>query len=99
MACGSQIEPQSGGHVSTALCAIAALMALSSVEVTGLAEVVGIPSLAGPSLLAAIAYGLTGLVLFGFLGPDPFLVAGDSATTPEPRRSSDMADAPAVQSP
>ena len=40
-----------------------------------LAEGLGIPPLAGPFLLAAVAYALAGVVLFAFLRPDPFLVA------------------------
>lgn len=48
----------------------------NTVELTGeLALSVGIPALAGPFVLAALAYGLAGLVLFAFLRPDPFLVA------------------------
>ncbi|MBT2649976.1 MFS transporter [Bacillus sp. ISL-34] len=35
----------------------------------------GIPSLAGPFILAAAAYILAGLVLFSLLRPDPFIVA------------------------
>ena len=48
----------------------------NSVEATGrVAESFGMPVLTGPFLLAAIAYGLAGLVLLVFLRPDPFLVA------------------------
>jgi MFS family permease len=36
---------------------------------------IGIPSLAGPFILAATAYILAGLVLLIFLRPDPFIVA------------------------
>lgn len=36
---------------------------------------IGIPSLAGPFILAAAAYILAGLVLFILLRPDPFIVA------------------------
>lgn len=46
------------------------------VNVTGdFALSVGIPSLAGPFLLAAAAYILAGIVLLIFLRPDPLLVA------------------------
>lgn len=46
------------------------------VNVTGdFALSLGIPSLAGPFLLAAVAYGLAGIVLLIFLRPDPLLVA------------------------
>lgn len=39
------------------------------------AEMISIPPLAGPFILAAVAYSLAGLTLFFFLKPDPFLVA------------------------
>ncbi|MEO4052366.1 MFS transporter [Solibacillus sp. CAU 1738] len=39
------------------------------------AEAISMPSLAGPFILAAIAYILAGLTLFIFLRPDPLLVA------------------------
>lgn len=46
------------------------------VEVTGqLAFSIGVPRLAGPFILAAIAYFLAGIVLLLFLRPDPLLVA------------------------
>ncbi len=47
-----------------------------------LAESLGIPALAGPFLLAAVAYGLAALVLFVFLRPDPFVVARMLAEEP-----------------
>lgn len=40
-----------------------------------LAETLGIPRLAGPFLLAAVAYGAAGLFLVAFLRPDPLKVA------------------------
>ncbi|WP_413376251.1 MFS transporter [Alkalihalobacillus sp. 1P02AB] len=39
------------------------------------AERMGIPSLAGPFILAAVAFLLAGLVIFVLLRPDPFLLA------------------------
>lgn len=39
------------------------------------ASLMGIPPLAGPFILAAVAYILAGLTLFIYLRPDPFLVA------------------------
>ena len=41
----------------------------------GLAATVGLPALAGPFALAAVAYALAGMVLFLFLRPDPYLVS------------------------
>ena len=40
-----------------------------------LAVAIGVPALAGPFLLAAVAFLAAGTVLFGLLRPDPFLVA------------------------
>jgi len=40
-----------------------------------IAERWGIPALAGPFLLAAVAYAVAGAVLFAFLRPDPLLVS------------------------
>lgn len=40
-----------------------------------LATGVGLPALAGPFLLAAVAYAAAGLVLFALLRPDPLLLA------------------------
>ncbi|WP_373279349.1 MFS transporter [Alkalihalobacterium bogoriense] len=39
------------------------------------ADSIGVPTLAGPFILAAAAYILAGLVILFFLRPDPFLVA------------------------
>ena len=47
-----------------------------------LARSLGIPALAGPFLLAAVAYALAALVLFVFLRPDPFVVARLVAAAP-----------------
>ena len=40
-----------------------------------LATALGFPALAGPFLLAAVAYAVAGLVVFVFLRPDPLLIA------------------------
>lgn len=40
-----------------------------------LAESLGVPALAGPFMLAALAYSSAGVVLFVFLRPDPYLLA------------------------
>lgn len=39
------------------------------------AQMMSIPSLAGPFMLAAFAYSLAGLTLFFYMRPDPFLLA------------------------
>jgi MFS family permease len=39
------------------------------------AESIGLPALTGPFLLAALAYGIAGLIIFIWLKPDPLLVA------------------------
>lgn len=40
-----------------------------------LAEAIGVPVLAGPFLLAAVAYGAAGLCFWALLRPDPYLLA------------------------
>jgi MFS family permease len=47
-----------------------------------LARQLGIPALAGPFLLAAVAYALAAVVLFVFLRPDPFVVAREWSALP-----------------
>ena len=49
------------------------------------AAAIGIPVLAGPFILAAVAYLLAGLTLFIYLRPDPFLVARAIAAEQEQR--------------
>jgi len=49
---------------------------------------IGIPSLAGPFILAATAYLLAGCVLLIFLRPDPFIVA--KALTDDQRKTSNL---------
>jgi MFS family permease len=59
--------------VSTTLGAVAGP---NSVDALGeAAEALGIPALAGPFLLAAVAYGIAGVILFAFLRPDPLITA------------------------
>ncbi|TRZ39761.1 MFS transporter [Niallia circulans] len=48
-----------------------------------LASSIGIPSIAGPFILAAAAYILAGLVLFLLLRPDPLIIARNLAVTNE----------------
>ena len=96
---GTDLAPahRRGTAVSVAMVAITlgAVAGPNSVEATGrIAESLGIPALAGPFLLAAIAYGLAGLVLFAFLRPDPFLVARALAEHPHPAPESATADPP-----
>lgn len=63
--------------VSTTLGAVAGP---NLVEPLGeLAGALGIPMLAGPFLLAAVAYSSAGAILFALLRPDPFLVAKAAA--------------------
>lgn len=59
--------------VSTTLGAVAGP---NLVEVMGqFASSIGLPALSGPFILAGAAYFLAGLVILGFLRPDPLLVA------------------------
>ncbi|MCM3745255.1 MFS transporter [Sporosarcina luteola] len=58
-----------------------------------IALVLGIPALAGPFILAAVAYLLAGLTFLIFLRPDPFLVAKGIAAEQEKhikRKSKDV---------
>mgnify|MGYP003603730349 FL=1 len=59
-----------------------------------LAESLGLPALAGPFLLAAVAYGLASLVLALFLRPDPLLLARRlaEAAPDEPLASSEASE-------
>ena len=62
-----------------------------------LATTMGIPALAGPFLLAAVAYGSAGIVLFIFLRPDPYLLAlRIAASTSEKAPGADSAERPKV---
>jgi MFS family permease len=55
------------------------------------AEAFGIPALAGPFLLAAVAYLAAGLVLFVMLRPDPLVVSRAAAAAPGPAAPGDQA--------
>ena len=80
--------------VSTTLGAVAGPNLVTPMG--AVATALGIPSLAGPFLLAAAAYAFAGLVLFFWLRPDPFLLASalsanapavyDAPPASEPRR-------------
>lgn len=57
-----------------------------------LADTIGVPRLAGPFLLAALAYGAAGLVIWILLRPDPLQLA---ATLPDPQPATgEAADTP-----
>ncbi|MFI6865846.1 MFS transporter [Nocardia sp. NPDC050406] len=60
-----------------------------------LAEALGIPYLAGPFLLAALAYGLAALVLAVWLRPDPLLLARELGAAESVGTPVVAADAPA----
>lgn len=71
-------EKQRGKAVSIAMVSttLGAVLGPNLVTPMGnIAMMIGIPKLAGPFILAAVAYILAGLTLFLFLRPDPFLVA------------------------
>lgn len=76
-----------GTAVSIAMVAtsIGAIAGPNLIEPTGgLATSLGLPSLTGPFLLAAVAYLLAGAVLFAMLRPDPFLLARElESQTPD----------------
>ncbi|WP_172255033.1 MFS transporter [Saccharibacillus deserti] len=71
---------------------IGAVAGPTLVDVTGdFAVSIGVPSLAGPFILAAAAYFLAGLILLVLLRPDPLLVAKEAA-----RQAERQGEAPAA---
>lgn len=69
---------QRGTAVSVAMVSttVGAVAGPNLVDVMGkFALSIGVPDLAGPFILAAVAYILAGFVLFIFLRPDPFIIA------------------------
>lgn len=77
-----------GTAVSIALVSttFGAVAGPNTVGLTGrFARSIGIPELAGPFLLAAVAYAAAGAVIWVFLRPDPLLVAqADARARPAP---------------
>ena len=77
---GTDLAPESGRGFGTSMAMVATTVgAVAGPNLIGplgdLAEAIGVPALAGPFLLAAVAYSAAGLVLFVFLRPDPYLLA------------------------
>lgn len=77
---GTDLAPthRKGTAVSTAMVAttIGAVTGPNLIApLGGLAERLGLPALAGPFLLASVAYLVAGTILLTMLRPDPFLVA------------------------
>jgi MFS family permease len=77
---GTDLAPVHGRGTAVSIAMVAttfgAVAGPNSVETTGrVAADLGFPPLAGPFLLAALAFGLAGIVLFAFLRPDPLKVA------------------------
>lgn len=73
--------------ISTVLVAttVGAVIGPNLVGILGdLAETIDVPRLAGPFLLAAVAYGAAGVVIWILLRPDPLQVA---AGIPDPQRA------------
>lgn len=71
-------DNQRGRAVSTAMVSttLGAVAGPNLVDVMGeIATSIGVPELAGPFILSAVAYTLAGIILFIFLRPDPFIVA------------------------
>ena len=65
--------------------AVGAIIGPNLVPVTGtLATSFGIPALAGPFMLGAVAYASAGIVLWLLLRPDPLLLARSIAAGPSP---------------
>lgn len=87
-----------GQAVSTVLVAttVGGVLGPNLVAPTGtLARALGIPHLAGPFLLAALAYALAALVLVVWLRPDPLLLARELGATDADATSNTAQLAPA----
>jgi MFS family permease len=82
--------------VSTTLGAVAGPNLVTPMG--AVATALGIPSLAGPFLLAAAAYAFAGLVLFFWLRPDPFLLAS-AISARESAETTAIHDAPPAPEP
>ncbi|MBM7366376.1 MFS transporter [Gordonia hydrophobica] len=77
---GSDLAPESRRGFGTSMAMVAttigAVAGPNLIDPMGrVAESMGVPTLAGPFILAAVAYTAAGLVLFVFLRPDPYLLA------------------------
>ena len=77
---GTDLAPEGGRATAVSIALVAttvgAVAGPLSVDLTGhVATSLGIPSLAGPFMLAAVAYGTAASVLTVFLRPDPYLVS------------------------
>lgn len=65
-----------GSSVAMVATTVGAVAGPNLIDPLGsLADTLGVPTLAGPFILAAVAYVAAGLVLFVFLRPDPYLLA------------------------
>lgn len=76
--------------VSTTLGAVAGPNLVTPMGKFALA--LGIPALAGPFILAAVAYLIAGLIFLIYLRPDPFLVARAIATGKDKQRQDKVND-------
>src|SRR5699024_11968960 len=72
-----------GTSMAMVATTVGAVVGPNLIEPLGrLADSLSVPTLAGPFILAAAAYGSAGLVLFVFLRPDPLLMARAMAAAP-----------------
>ncbi|MGV0869802.1 MFS transporter [Corynebacterium kalidii] len=92
---GTDLAPENKRGFGTSMAMVAttvgAVAGPNVIDPLGaLADAIGVPTLAGPFMLAAVAYVSAGLVLFVFLRPDPYLLALQieaDRTTSDARRS------------
>ena len=94
---GADLAPadRRGRAVSTVLVAttLGAVIGPNLVGVTGdIATSVGVPALAGPFMLATIAYALAAVAVTVLLRPDPLLVARERAASAPPARAAEPLD-------
>ena len=95
---GADLAPadKRGHGTSMAMVAttIGAVAGPNLIEPMGqVADALGIPTLAGPFILAAAAYLSAGAVLFALLRPDPYLLARQLSETVTPAESTSTEDA------
>ncbi|NLS10631.1 MFS transporter [Nesterenkonia sp. MY13] len=101
---GTDLAPEArrGTAISVAMVATTAgaVAGPNLVDPLGrLALWLGIPELAGPFLLAAVAYSAAGLVLFLLLRPDPYLLARELRAQGQPTPDEQAEQAPTATEP
>lgn len=100
---GSDLAPAHRRGFGTSMAMVAttlgAVAGPNLIEPMGsLAASIGVPPLAGPFILAAVAYTAAGIVLFVMLRPDPYLLARKIAAAATPTTADAAPTAPTTRS-